>query len=155
MSSSLAPSPGDSWKKILFRDGNISLTGRKALPKAPRHSRVALKHRDSQGDCSSVCMCKNSSFLITFKAVTEFPGRRGVLSPNCHDVPGAASKHIIQQVNGGHIHRALKSYARDSSIRSAALSWRCVLDRLSMVLRYQLYQKQCKIKKKLPETANK
>lgn len=68
----------------------MSLTGRKTLPKAPKHSRVALKHRDSQGDCSSVYMCKNSSFLIMFEAV---PGHRRVLSPNCHGVPEAASKH--------------------------------------------------------------
>lgn len=71
----------------------MSLTGRKPLPNAPKHSGVALKHRDSQGDCSSVCLCKNSSFLVMFEAVTEFPGHRGVLSPNCCGVPGAAIKH--------------------------------------------------------------
>lgn len=89
----LAPSPGDSLKKILYRDGNMSLIGRKALPKAPKHSGVALKHRDSPRSCSSVCMCKNSFFLVWFEAATEFTGHRVVLSPNCYGVPGAASKH--------------------------------------------------------------
>lgn len=70
----------------------MSLTGRKALPKAPKHSGVALEHRDSPGNCSSVCMCKNSSFLVLFEAATEFTGDRVVLSPNCYGVPGAASK---------------------------------------------------------------
>lgn len=93
MSFTLAPSPGDSLKKILYRDGNMSLTGRKALPKAPKHSGVALKRRDSPGNCSSVCMCKNSSFLVLFEAATEFTGDRVVLSPNCYGVLGAASKH--------------------------------------------------------------
>lgn len=63
--------------------------------------------------------------------------------------------NIIPQVSGRDIHRALKAYARDNFIRSAALSQGALLDRLSAVLRYQLYQKQCKLKKQVPETANK
>lgn len=63
--------------------------------------------------------------------------------------------NIIQEVSSRDIRRALKSSARNNFIRSAALSQGCVLDRLSVVLRCQLYQKQCKLKKQVPETANK
>lgn len=71
----------------------MSLTGRKTLLKAPKHGGVALKHKDSQGDCSGVCMCKNSSFLIMFASVTEFSGHRGVSSLKCCGVPESAIKH--------------------------------------------------------------
>lgn len=95
MFSSLAHFPGDSLKKILCRDGNMSLTEKKIedLPKAAKHSEVVLKYRNSQGHCYSVCICKNSSFLIVFEAVTEFLVHRGVLNPNCHGVSEAPSKH--------------------------------------------------------------
>lgn len=63
--------------------------------------------------------------------------------------------NIIQEVSSRDIRRALKSSARNNFIRGAALSQGCVLDRLSVVLRCQLYQKQCKLKKQVPETANK
>lgn len=63
--------------------------------------------------------------------------------------------NIIQQVDGRDIHRALQSFTRANFSRSAALSQGCVLDKLSVVLRYQLYQKQCKLKKQVPEAANK
>lgn len=99
-------------------------------------------------------MCKKSSFLLVFEAVTEFLVHRGVSSLNCRGVSGL-QVNIIQQVSGRYIHRALKSFARDNFIRSAALSQGRVLDRLSVVLRYQLYQKRCKLKKQVPEAANK
>lgn len=124
MFSSLAHFPGDSLKKILCRDGNRSLTGKqkkKDLPKTPKHSEVTLKYRDSQGHCYSVCMCKKSPFLVVFEAVGEFLVHRGVLSLNCHGVSGL-QVNIIQQASGRYIHRALKSFARDNFIRSAALS---------------------------------
>lgn len=63
--------------------------------------------------------------------------------------------NIIQQADGRAIHRALQSFARNNFTRSAALSQGCVLDKLSVVLRYQLYQKQCKLKKRVPQAANK
>lgn len=50
--------------------------------------------------------------------------------------------NIIQQVDGREIPRALQSFARNNFTRSPALSQGCVLDKLSVVLRYQLYQKQ-------------
>lgn len=63
--------------------------------------------------------------------------------------------NIIQQVSGRDIRRALKACARDNFIRSAALSQGALLGRLSAALRYRLYQKQCKLKKQVPEAANK
>lgn len=89
-----------------------------------------------------------------FEAVTEFLVHRGVLRLNCHGVSGAPSKHHSAS-EWQDIPRALKSFARDNFLRSAALSQGCVLDRLSAVLRYQLNQKLCKLKKQVPETANK